>query len=110
MRNIILPGDVACPGCSLDAILVPLCPCLAELWPVKVMSADGLASEGEVFYMKWPKEAGLGPFLGSQCYHGAILSFSPSKWMSFLSILPSIVALGAWYSTLGVVFPEFFLL
>ena len=78
MRDIILPCDEACPSCSRDAILVPLCPCLAELWPVKVMSADG-PPQGEIFYMKWPKEAGLGPFLGSQCYHGVILSFSPSK-------------------------------
>ena len=44
MRNIILPGDEACPGCSRDAILVPLCLYLAELWLVKVMSADGPAS------------------------------------------------------------------
>ena len=51
MRNIILPGDEACPDCSRDAILVPLCPCLAELWLVKVMSADGPTSEGKVFYM-----------------------------------------------------------
>ena len=51
MRNIILPGDEACPGCSHDAILVLLCPCLAELWQFKVMSADGPTSEGEVFYM-----------------------------------------------------------
>ena len=51
MRNIILPGDVACPGCSRDAILVPLCPCLAELWPVKVMSADGPASGRDILHV-----------------------------------------------------------
>ena len=51
MRNIILPGDEACLGCSHDAIFVLLCPSLAELWQFKVMSADGPTSEGEVFYM-----------------------------------------------------------
>ena len=51
MRNIILPGDEACPGCSCDAILVPLCPYLAELWLVKVMSADGPASGRDILHV-----------------------------------------------------------
>ena len=51
MRDITLPGDEACPGCSRDAILVPLCPCLAELWPVKVMSADGPASGRDILHV-----------------------------------------------------------
>ena len=51
MRNIILPGDEACPDCSRDAILVPLCPCLAELWLVKVMSADGPTSGRDILHV-----------------------------------------------------------
>ena len=52
MRNIILCGDEACPGCSSrDAILVPLCPCLAELWLVKVMSADGPTSGRDILHV-----------------------------------------------------------
>ena len=68
----------ACPGCSRDAILVPLCPCLAELWPVKVMSADGPASGRNILNVV-AQESWFGAILGSQCYHGAILSFFPSK-------------------------------
>ena len=108
MRNIILPGDEACPGCSRDAILVPLCPCLAELWLVKVMSADGpvwgqdilhVVAQGSLFGARFRQ-----PMLS-----WVILSIFLSNWISYLSTLPSIVALEAWYSTLGVVFPEFFL-
>ena len=51
MRDITLPGDEACSGCTRDAILVPLCPCLAELWPVKVMSADGPASGRDILHV-----------------------------------------------------------
>ena len=108
MRNIILPGDEACPSCSCDAILVPLCPCLAELWLVKVMSADGPTSGRDILHV-----AAQGSLFGARFRQpmlpwGHFELFS-SKWMSFLSILPSIVALGAWYSTLGLAFPEFFL-
>ena len=103
MGNIIFE---ACPSCSHDAILVLLCPCLAELWQFKVMSADGPTSEGEVFYME-------GSLFGARFRQPVLPRFHfelfPSKWMSFVSALPSIVALGAWYSTLGVAFPEFLL-
>ena len=51
MRNIILPRDEACPGYSPDAVLVPLSPCLAELWPVKVMSADSPASGQYILHL-----------------------------------------------------------
>ena len=51
MRDIILPCDEACPGYSRDAILVPLCLYLAELWLVNVMSADGPASGRDILHV-----------------------------------------------------------
>ena len=104
MGNIILPGDEACPSCSHDAILVLLCPCLAELWQFKVMSADGPTSGRD----SGPRKLVWGQVQLANTTM-SILSFSPSNWMSFLSILPSIVALRDWNSTLGKAFPEFFL-
>ena len=58
MRDIILPGDEACPGCSRDAILVSLCPCLATYGLSKSCQLIALPL-GEIFYIEWPKEACL---------------------------------------------------
>ena len=79
-----------------------------HLWFVKVMSADGSASGRNIEQVVAQRSLFGARFRQPVLPWGHFELFS-SKWMSFLSILPSIVALGAWYSTLRVAFPEFFL-
>ena len=81
---------------------------MAELWPVKVMSVDGPASGQDILHVV-AQGSWFGAIFRQPVLPWGHFELFPSKWMSFLSILPSIVALGAWYSTLGVAFPGFFL-